>query len=199
MEKKELTAADVWAMFAETRLQMAETDRKIDRVAEGLTKTEQLFDRLGIKVNDMNSRVEGIGNSNGKFAEEYFFNSLERKMEFAGVHYDGISRKFGLLKKTPDGKRIKDQFDIIMLNGDSVAIIEIKYKAENDYPQKMVAQKVPNFRFLYPEFSKHKIYLGLGGFSFEEEVIEESKKLGIGLLKQVGDSIEYETGWVMVY
>jgi hypothetical protein len=257
MEKKDLTAADVWAMFAETdrkmqenACQIAENDRQRaeDRryLTENLAETRRIlqendraltekfkelgierlenerifnekfkelgierlenertfnekFEKLGITVKDINSNVVGIGNSNGEYAEDYFFSSLKKKMEFAGVHFDDISTDFKLMRKAPDGRRIEDQFDIVMLNGEAAAIIEIKYKARKDDPKQIVNQKVSNFRFLFPEYAKLKIYLGLAAFSFEESAEKEAKELGIGLLRQVGETVEYETKWVRAY
>jgi len=185
MEKKELTAADVWAMFAETRQQIEKTSRQ-------MAETDKKLKELGI-------HVAGITDSNGMFAEEYFFNSLENKLEFAGVSFDNISRDFNLMRKSKDGKRVRDQFDVVLLNGDAVALIEIKYKGRKDDLSKMINQKITNFKYLFPQYAKHKIYLGLGGFSFEKNVAREAEKLGIGLLKQVGETIEYQTDWVRAY
>jgi len=225
MEKKDLTAADVWAMFAETDRKRQETDRQIaeghrildekfaetdrkiaeghrilaEKLAENDRKLTEKFEKLGITVKDINSNVVGIGHSNGEFAEEYFYNSLKKKMEFAGVHFDDISTDFKLLRKNQDGRRIEDQFDIVMLNGEAAAIIEIKYKARKDDPKQIVNRKVSNFRFLFPDYAKLKIYLGLAAFSFEESAEIEAKELGIGLLRQVGETVEYETNWVKAY
>jgi mRNA-degrading endonuclease RelE of RelBE toxin-antitoxin system len=146
----------------------------------------------------LTENISGISDSNGQFAEEYFYNSLEKKMEFAGVHFDSISNEFRRLRKTPNG-RIKDQFDIVLFNGNTIALIEIKYKARKKNLDKMLKQKISNFRLLFPEYAKHKIYLGIGGMSFDKNVVDEAKKLGIGLLKQVGETIEYETKWVRAY
>jgi len=184
-KKRKLTSYDVWEMLAESDRRMQETDRQMQ-------ETDRKFKELGIYV-------AGISNSNGMFAEEYFFNSLEDKLEFAGVSFDNISRDFNLTKKTPDGKKIRDQFDVVLLNGEAVALIEIKYKARKEDLDKMINQKISNFKYLFPEYAKHKIYLGLGSFSFEKEVATEAKKLGIGLLKQVGETIEYQTDWVKAY
>ncbi|GBU23487.1 hypothetical protein R83H12_00098 [Fibrobacteria bacterium R8-3-H12] len=122
MEKKELTAADVWAMFAETDRQMKETDRKLKE--------------LGINV-------AGISNSNGKFAEELFYDSLEASKTFAGVHFDSISNEFGGQIKKSNGT--------------------------------------------------------LGSLSFNQRIIQEAKKYGVGLLKQRGNTIEYKADWVRAY
>jgi len=168
------TFAEIRKMFEESRIERQENERILN----------EKFEALGIKVNDLKSNVNGISDSNGEFAEEYFFSSLKKKMEFAGVHFDDISTDFKLLRKTPEGKRIEDQFDIVMLNGEAVAIIEIKYKARKDDPKQIVSQKVSNFRFLFPDYAKLKIYLGLAAFSFEESTVKEA---------------EYETNWVRAY
>jgi len=124
---------------------------------------------------------------------------LKKKMEFAGVHFDDIDKDIKLLKKMPNGERVRDQFDILMINDDAAAIVEIRYTARKGYPITMVNQKVSNFRTLFPEYAKFKIYLGLAAFSFEESAEKEAKELGIGLLKQVGETVEYETKWVRAY
>ncbi|MDR0517338.1 MAG: hypothetical protein LBH25_09890 [Fibromonadaceae bacterium] len=185
MKKKELSWTEIKESIAELRASQKETSQQIKETSR--------------QIDNLHEEISGISNSNGLFAEEYFFNSLEKKMEFAGVHFDSISNEFRRLRKTPDGGRVEDQFDIVLFNGNAIALIEVKYKARKKNLDKMLKQKIPNFRFLFPEYAKHKIYLGLGGMSFEKNVVGEAKKLGIGLLKQVGETIEYETEWVKAY
>jgi len=171
MRKKALTAEDVWAMFAETDKQ----------------------------IKAMQKELGGIGKSNGEFAEEFFYNSLKKTMRFAGVRYKYISDKFAREKPMTDNTEIKAQFDIVLHNGKSIALIEAKYKANLKDVKEMVEKKVPNFRLLYPEYAKHKLYLGIGSLVLKDRVVQEAKKLGIGLMKQRGDAVEYKTDWVRVY
>jgi hypothetical protein len=194
MEKEELSWAKLEKMFEESR-------QLIDKISlEAKQRGEELdrrIDKIGTKVDGTNSRVDGIGNSNGKFAEEYFFNSLEEKKEFAGVHFDYVSNGFKGLAKMPDGSRVQDQFDIVMINDNAVAIIEVKYKASSDYLEELALRKVSNFRAIFPNYKNYDIYLGLGSFSFEKNVVEKAKEYGVGLLRQVGNVIEYKTDWAM--
>jgi hypothetical protein len=178
VEKKELTAADVWAMFAETAERMKETDRQMKEVKE---------------------LIGGIGNSNGAFAENMFFYSLEKSKTFAGVHFDMVSRDFHRAKKMPDGTRLEDQFDIVMVNDDSVAIIEVKYSSDSEYAKKMIERKVPNFRALFSDYKDYKIYLGMGALSFDKYTVKKAEEYGIGLLNISGDTVEYKTDWVRAY
>jgi hypothetical protein len=87
----------------------------------------------------------------------------------------------------------------VLYNGEAVAIIEIKYKARTEDLEKMASKKVTNFRTLFPYYKDYKVYLGLGSMSFNERVTAKARELGIGLLKQVGETVEAEPGYVRAY
>jgi len=217
MNKTKLTSEDVWAMFAETDrklkelgIQYAAAQKEVvaaqkevaaaqKEVAAAQKETELQMKETDRKLKELGLHVAGISDSNGKFAEELFYDSLDKSKTFAGVHFDDVSKGFKRSKKMPDGTVIKDQFDIVMLNDDAIAIIEIKYSADSNYLDKMANKKVKNFRILFPDYENYKIYLGLGSLVFEEKVVEEAQKYGVGLLKQCGNAIEYNTEWVRAY
>jgi len=206
MNKQKLTSEDVWAMFAETDRQIKETaiarkeiDQLIKETAAAQKETDRQMKETDRKLKELGILANGISDSNGKFAEELFYDSLEQSKTFAGVHFDDVSKGFKRSKKMPDGTVIKDQFDIVMLNDDAIAIIEIKYNADKDYLKVMANRKVNNFRILFPDYENYKIYLGLGSLVFEEKVVQEAEKYGVGLLKQCGNAIEYRTDWVRAY
>jgi hypothetical protein len=69
VRKRKLTSADIWAMFAET-------DKRMKEVKE---------------------LIGGIGNSNGAFAENMFFYSLEKSKTFAGVQSAEFQNSAALL------------------------------------------------------------------------------------------------------
>ncbi|MDR3000450.1 MAG: hypothetical protein LBU89_04210 [Fibromonadaceae bacterium] len=178
--------------FAEIRRILAEVSEMQKETAASQKETDQ-------KLKELVEQVSGTSKSNGAFAENLFFHSLEKSKTFAGVHFDAVSNKFKLLKKMPDGTRLEDQFDIVMVNDDAVAIIEVKYRARSEDPAEMVEKKVPNFRTLFSDYKDFKIYLGLGSFSFDEHTTKEAERLGIGLLQISGDTVEYKTDWVRAY
>jgi archaellum component FlaC len=174
--------------------QIAKTEQSIDRLSEEAAKTERSIDRLSEEaaktertVAHVSDQLGRIGNNNGAFAEEYFSNALEEKMVFAGQRFDDIDLKI----KGHEGK-IKDEFDIVLYNHTSVALIEVKYKIHLNDVEKMVTQKVPNFRTLFPYYKDYKIYLGLASLAFYDDVLDRAHSLGIGVLKQKGETVEYE-------
>jgi hypothetical protein len=87
----------------------------------------------------------------------------------------------------------------VLYNGEAVGIIEIKYKAQTEDLEKMVEKKVSNFRALFPYYQDYKVYLGLGSMSFNDYVYKKARDLGIGLLKQTGQNVEAEPGYVKAY
>jgi hypothetical protein len=168
------------AGFRELREQSAETDARI-------AKTEVL-------VAETTKQLGGMGNSNGAFAEDYFFNALGDTMQFGGQHYDMVD---GNLRRNING--VKDQFDVVMYNGTSVAIIEVKYKADAKDVDDLVTRKLKNFRGFFPQYDSCKIYLGLGSMSFDPKVISRAYELGIGILEQKGDTLETDTSHIRAY
>jgi exonuclease VII large subunit len=187
----------------ENALQMHETERilnekfaETDRMMKENARKSEEFDK---KFWEMHKEIGGISNSNGDFAEEFFYNSLKETMTFAGIHYEYISDKFARQKKMPDKTEVRAQFDIVLHNGNSIALIEAKYKADLEDVKELVEKKIPNFRFLYPEFANYKLYLGIGSLVLKDRIVQEAKKLGIGLMMQKGDAVEYKTDWVRAY
>jgi len=179
------------------------TDRELKNLHK---ETEQLLRETATmqkenaqQIKALNRQIGGISNSNGEFAEEFFYNSLKETMTFAGIHFDVISDKFGGRRILPDKTEVRAQFDIVLHNGDSLALIEAKYKADLEDVKELVEKKVPNFRLLYPKYAECKLYLGIGSLVLKDRVVQEAKKLGIGLMKQRGDAVEYKTDWVRAY
>jgi len=180
---------DLVASFAEDR-------KNIAALQKDIATLQKETDR---QLKENARQIGGISNSNGDFAEEFFYNSLEKTMTFAGIHFDSIDNNLARKKTMPDKTEIKAQFDIALLNGDSIALIEAKYKADLEDVEEMVEKKVPNFKFLYPEYATRKLYLGIGSLVLKDRVVQEAKKLGIGLMGQRGDAVEYKTDWVRAY
>jgi hypothetical protein len=89
-----------------------------------------------------------------------------KSMVFCGVKYDEM-----LLNLRPDYWDWETKFDIVLINEDSVVIIEIM--DENVPPEfipKFSVKKIEQFRELFPEFKSLKAYLGIAAFSFRKNV-----------------------------
>jgi hypothetical protein len=138
--------------------------------------------------------LSNAGHNTGAHAEDYFYNALQETMTLAGIHYDEIIKN---QQKKKD--RLHDEFDIVMINGKNIALIECKYKAHENDLIKLTQKKVVNFRALFPEYAHYGIYCGLGSFSFYPNLEEQAHDLGVILLKQKGDVMHVNSTNLRVY
>ena len=136
------------------------------------------------RMKELQKMMGGMANSHGSFAEEYFFNSFEENQKvFLGEKFDEIEPN---LKGIEEG--YKDEYDITLINGKTVGIIEVKFSARVD-DIRQVLRKAQTFRVNFPKFTKHKIFLGLASMTFTKPVEAACKRNGIAIVKQVGDTV----------
>ncbi len=184
-----------WAEWKETqRISAAKSEKEWAEWKEAQRIMSAETDK---QIKALNKQIGGITKSNGKVAEATIYNSLERDMTFAGIEFDFIDKN---KKRHIKRLNLKGEYDVVMYNGDTLAIIEIKYNVEKgDVNELIDKKKVEKFRLLFPEYKGYKILLGIGGGSFESDAEAEANKYGIGIIKVVGDKVEYYTDGIRVY
>jgi biotin operon repressor len=155
--------------------QQKETGRLMKDATEQQKETGRLMKVLG-------EQVGGWNNSHGLFAEEYFFNSFNRdKKNFFGEKFDNI-------KKNLKGIATDDEFDVVLLNGHSVAIIETKFRARSKDVNSAI-KKVNAFKRNYPNYQNCQFYIGMASMVFEKQAETKCIEKGIAIIKQVGDTV----------
>ena len=147
-----------------------------------LQETSELQKENQKAIKELQKTLGGWANNLGQFAEEYFFNSFEKgERNFFGENFDRVQNKV-------KGINFDDEYDILLINGKAIGIIEVKFKAhENDIPK--ILRKADTFRANFPEYKNHKIFLGLATMSFYSELEQECINEGIAIIKQVGDNV----------
>ena len=199
-EYQAATPESVWAAFRETDRQFKESRVNFDREMkesrvrweQELKESREEWDRKMAKSQAeyekrMKKFEETMGswsNNHGSFAEEYFFNSFENgRQNFFGEEFDEIEKSAKGFKKG-----FKDEYDILLINGKSVGIIEVKFKAHKDDIPK-VLKKAETFRENFPYYANHQVYLGLASLAFYADLEQECINQGIAVVKQVGDTV----------
>ena len=156
-----------------------EFKRRDKKHEEEDAKRKAEFDKFWSKI----SKEWGTQqNALGQVAEEYFYNSIKSgKANFFGETFDEILPNV-------EGDIYLDEYDILLINGKSVALIEVKYRArENDVNK--VLRKAKTFRVNFPKYENHKVYLGLASMAFIEDTEEMCLEKGIAVIKQVGETL----------
>ena len=173
---------------AEAERSRAEFDRKMEESraeAERRTKeAEQRTKEADRRMKDLEKAMGGWANNHGSFAEEYFFNAFEKgEKNFFGEHFDDIEKN---VKGINTG--FKDEYDILMINGQSVCIVETKFTAQEKDLSKVI-RKAETFRVNFSSFKNHKVYLGLASLSFHSDLEKKCKEEGIVIIKQAGETV----------
>ena len=165
-----VTPESIWAILHETNKTLQETS--------ALQKENEKA------IKELQKTVGSWANNHGTFAEEYFFNSFENgQQNFFGENFDQIQKNLSSF-----WQGIEDEYDIVLYNHTSVALIEVKYKAHiNDIPN--VLKKAETFRILFPNYKDFKIFLGLASMAFYPDLEQECINEGIAIIKQVGDTV----------
>jgi hypothetical protein len=184
--QREESAKEV-AELRELQKKNEEIQKKNEKIQK---KKDEKFYR---KLDRIAERLGAISDNIGHHAEQYFQDALSRKLEFGGEKYDKLIRNLKF-----EGKE-NSEFDIVLVNGKSIAIIEAKSRIHPDFIKIMTTKKAPQLRKYFPEYKDYKLYLGVAGFSFDDSVLEKAKESGIGIIRQVGEAVEMYDENLRVY
>jgi len=193
--------AEAAAMQKETAAAQKETDRIIKETAAAqketarrMEETDRLFKELDKKLDRLCGKVGGIDDNQGHHAEQFFQDVFEKKLEFGRIKYDEM-----IPNLTYKDKGVKIEFDIVLLNGNSIALIEVKNRIHPNFVKELAEDRIKKFREFFPRYSNYQAYLGIAGFSFSDEVLDRASAYGIGIVKQVGEGIEVKADNLRAY
>jgi chromosome segregation ATPase len=167
----------------ELKDRMTQTDEQLRELKERMNQTDEQMKKTDIKIDKIAKMVGNMGNNQGEVAEEYFVNSLKDVLKIGELNFDYLLENVHL-----QTKKINDEFDILLVNGSSVAIIEVKYKVHPNVIDSL-EKKIEHLK-LMKEYKNYNIYAGVAGFKVPKEVIRKAEEKGYFVLKRKGDVIE---------
>ena len=180
-----MTDQELKDLVASLAISQKKTDEQISRLEEAQKKTDAQMAKTNAKLNKIGKMLGNIGNNQGDIAEEYFYNSLKAKPILANIKYDFIDKNVTRTKN-----KIEDEYDILLINGKDVAIIETKYKAHIEDLDRLINKKYINFKKLYPEYKNYNHHLALATFYANDDLKIEASKNNVVILQRKGDVIE---------
>ena len=148
----------------QTEEQMKKTDEQMKKTSEEITRISQeikiLQQETQKEIKDSGLYIGNIARSQEDIAEEFFVNSISSTLKIGGIQYDELYKN--LYKKT---KQAEGEFDIVLVNGKQLLMIETKYKAHENDVDDLINKKYNNFKKLYPEYKNYNHHLGLASFN----------------------------------
>ena len=148
------------------------------------------------RMKNLDEMIGGVSNSNGMAAEELFYNTLDNgDKKIFGEQFTMCYRNLFFHDKS---RKKKNEFDIVLVNGKSMAIVEVKYKARKEDIQKII-EKIPDFKLCFPQYKDHRVYLGLAAMSFDRGAEKQCTDHGIAVVKQVDDAVLINDKHLKIY
>jgi hypothetical protein len=165
--------------------QMAETDKELRAMFK---ETEAQFKRTDEKLERIGIHLGNVTRNQGDVAEEFFFHSLVNDTRLGSIHFDDVTKNMSKHR----GK-IQEEYDLVLTNGDAIAIIEVKYKAHQTDLDKL-ERKMRNFKALFPIYQHFKQYGAIASFHIHEDAKKEALERGYFVLQRRGELIHAENG-----
>ena len=183
--KEDLAEAilEIKELQKETNERFKETDERFKKTDERFKETDERFKKTDRFIKNLSINVDGISRTQGEITEDYFFNILKEDKRVGELKFDNIERNLYQYAR----HNLKGEYDIIMFNGDSVLIVEIKNKIRNKDIDNLKNKQIANFRELFPNYKDFKIYGAVAGFTIKDELIKKATDEGFFVLQKKGD------------
>jgi len=181
---------------AENDRRAAENDRRAAENEQRRAETDRQIEENKKNNAELRKHMKGTSYSNGMLAEEAVFEVLNKSKTFAKITFPLIRQNVPIV--SADHQTLTD-LDVLMINGNTVSIVETKYRVDKDDVVELLDTKLALFRQYFTDYKNHKVILGIGGMSFEKNAEDFATKKGIGIIKIVGEQLEYNTDNIIEY
>jgi len=188
-EQQKLTDEEIKRTSEQQKLtdeQMKHTDEQLKRTDEQLKRTDEQLKRTDEKLERIGVLAGNIGKNQGDVAEEFFCNSLIKDNHLGDMRFEDVTKNMGKHR----GKT-QEEYDLVLTNGDSIAVVEVKYKVHIDDLDKL-DRKMKHFKTLFPIYNKYKQYGAIATFHINDDVKEDALERGYFVLQRSGDLVQSE-------
>jgi len=173
------------ALLAESAVNHARIDAKLAEITARQDRTDAQMARTDAKLDRLSEMYGGVGNSQGAVAEEFYHNSLKANPVLAGMRFDFMDKNV-----TRSHAGLEAEFDLLLVNGREVFVVEVKYKAHENDLKRLLDEKAPHFRRLFPEHAGRRQRLALAAFHIRDDLKQAALARGVTVLQRKGDVIE---------
>ena len=176
---KKLTDQELKDLVASLAISQKKTDEQMKKTDEQMKKTDKKLDKLEKTVDKIAKAIGNHTNNVGDVTEEFFYRGLSKSKKLGQIKFHSVRRNIGSAK----------EYDIVMVNGDSVAVISVKYKLHENDIDKFLNEDLKEFRTYFPEFKNYKVHAGIASKFILEDQEEKMEELGLFVITQSGKDV----------
>ena len=188
----------VWAILTkvatrqeQTEAQMAKTDKRLNELREQTAETDKRLNKLMVG----NESIQSFIKNDADACEQRFVDSLDsHDLIVAGVNFDEI---YSNVRKKRGGKNI--ELDALLINGDSVAIMEVKKKLHLNDVVKVRDNLIGRFRGLFPEHQAKRLLVLVAGESINADAEAQALEAGFVVLSFKARKLHMQTQQTRYY
>jgi len=142
---------------------------------------ERLMDKSDKKLTTLSELYNGFAKNTGEAVEAFFYEHFVEKPVVKGIHFQKVVHQM----RSADA-----EYDIVLTNGEYVAIIEVKHKFHPKDLLKFVEVMLPKFKTEFPNFAHCKVIAGVASYVFPEETKELALQHGLYIFTQSGENVK---------
>ena len=166
--------AEIWAVLSEVTASQAKTDAQMAKTDAQMAETDKRLNKLMLG----SERIQSFIKNESDACEQRFVDSLKSyDLQVAGVIFDEI---YSNVSKTRRGKNI--ELDALLVNGDSVALMEVKKKLHVNDVLKVRDKLINRFRELFPEHRDKRLLVLVAGESVNSDATTAALDAGFVVL-----------------
>ena len=148
--------------------ELRESQKETDRI---IRESQKETDRL---IKETNKQISGLGKTKADVLEYSFFTALRHTLSLDTIQYNTIYTKLKSKYKIKN-QTYQQEFDIVLENGKTIAIIEVKSKPDLDDLYDLTRIK-NTYKLCFPDDINKEIKIYLGSSNYDDTIVDKAKK-----------------------
>ena len=181
--------ADAWRAVADERHAEAEAaresaERQIEETAKEVRKAIKMAKETTRVAQETSRIVGGMGQTQGRVTEEFFYDALSKTLCLGDIEFSHVYLNVKAFHRSE-----RAEYDLLLLNGEMVAVIEVKHKLRRDDVERMRDVTLPGFRHFLPAYKDKTLAPGLACMTADEDALALAHKCGYAVLLPNGRQV----------
>ena len=181
--------ADAWRAVADERHAEAEAaresaEREIKETAKEVRKAIKMAQETTRVARETSRIVGGMGQTQGRVTEEFFYDALRKTRRLGDIKFDYVYPNVKGFQRNDHA-----EYDLLLLNDEMVAVIEVKHKLRRDDVERMRDVTLPGFRYFLPDYKDKTLAPGMACMTADEDAIALAHKCGYAVLLPNGRQV----------
>ncbi len=171
--------AEAWRAVADKRHAESEAANKAAN-----KKLQKAIAKAAEAKREMYKEIGGITNTRGSATEEFFFRALNKEPRLGDLEFEYVRANVRVSRRGREG-----EFDILMMNGEVVAVIEVKHKLRCEDVERMREWTLPNFRRLMREYDDNTLAPAMACIIAQRDALALAHQYGYAVLRPGGQRV----------